>query len=58
MKKTYIKPEVNIFDVELNSIIATSLGLHDTEIDTSSTGVQLGREDNDFSAPNVWDQGW
>lgn len=59
MKKTYIKPEASIFDVELSNIIAASLGVNDdTEVDTSVDGGQLGREDNTPSNPNLWEQTW
>ena len=55
MKKTYIKPEANIFDVELNNIIATSLGVDDS-VEVPDDG-EKSREDNP-SRPNIWEQGW
>ena len=59
MKKTYITPEVDVIKVGAISMLATSMGINDDkEVDTSGDGVQLGREDNNPSSPNLWDQGW
>ena len=57
MKKTYITPEVEVIKVGAVSMLATSMGISDKEVDTSNGG-QLGREDNTPSRPNIWDQGW
>ena len=57
MKKTYITPEVEVIKVGAVSMLATSMGISDNEVDTSNGG-QLGREDNTPSRPNLWDQGW
>ncbi len=59
MKKTYITPEVEVIKVGAISMLAASLNLNDdTQVDTGTDGVQLGREDNNPSSPNLWDQGW
>ena len=59
MKKTYITPEVEVIKVGAISMLAASLNLNDdTQVDTGTDGVQLGREDNTPSRPNLWDQGW
>ena len=59
MKKTYITPEVEVIKVGAISMLAASMGINDDkEVDTSDGGVQLGREDNNPSRPNLWDQGW
>ena len=58
MKKTYIAPSVEVIKVGAISMLAASMELHDNTVDTSGTGVQLGREDNTPSRPNLWDQGW
>ena len=60
MKKTYITPEVEVIKVGAISMLAASLNLNDdTQVDTGTDGVQLGREDNHTpSRPNLWDQGW
>jgi hypothetical protein len=58
MKKTYITPEVEVIKVGAVSMLATSMGISDKEVDTSGDGVQLGREDNTPSSPNLWEQGW
>jgi hypothetical protein len=57
MKKTYITPEVEVIKVGAVSMLATSMGISDKEVDTSNGG-QLGREDNTPSRPNLWDQVW
>ena len=59
MKKTYIAPVVEVIKVGAISMLAASLNLNDdTQVDTSTDGAQLGREDNNPSSPNLWDQGW
>ncbi len=59
MKKTYITPEVEVIKVGAISMLAASMGIYDDkEVDTSGEGAQLGREDNNPSRPNLWDQGW
>lgn len=58
MKKTYITPEVELIKVGAISMLAASMGISDKEVDTSGDGVQLGREDNTPSSPNLWEQGW
>ena len=58
MKKTYIAPEVEVIKVGAISMLAASMGISDKEVNTSDEGVQLGREDNTPSSPNLWEQGW
>ena len=58
MRKTYITPSVEIIKVGAISMLAASMEINNTEVDTSGEGVQLGREDNTPSSPNLWDQGW
>lgn len=58
MKKTYITPEMEVIKVGAVSMLATSMGLNEDTVDTSGDGVQLGREDNTPSRPNLWEQGW
>ena len=59
MKKTYIAPSVEVIKVGAISMLAASMVINnDTTVDTSGTGVQLGREDNTPGSPNLWDQGW
>ena len=57
MKKTYITPSVEVFKVGAVNILAASLGISETSVDTSDGG-QLGREDNSSSRPGIWEQGW
>lgn len=64
MKKTYIKPSVECYNVNAQSIIATSpdpLALREgtgNEITNENKGdfSILGREDN--AGSNVWDSEW
>ena len=64
MKKTYIKPSVECFNVNAHSIIATSSGsnplaLDDVTVinnDNKDDFSILGREDN--AGSNVWDSEW
>ena len=58
MKKTYITPSVEVIKVGAISMLAASMGINDTTVDTSEEGGQLGREDNTPGSPNLWDQGW
>ncbi len=58
MKKTYIAPSVEVIKVGAISMLAASMVINETGVDTSGDGVQLGREDNTPSRPNLWDQGW
>ena len=56
MKKTYITPSVETIKVSAVNMLAASMRINNTEVDTVSE--QLGREDNTPSRPNLWDQGW
>ena len=58
MKKMYITPEVEEIKVNAMNMLAASLGVNEESVDTSGDGVQLGREDNTPSRPNLWEQGW
>ena len=58
MKKTYITPSVEVIKVGAVNILAASLGISETSVDTSAEGIQLGREDNSSSNPGIWEQGW
>ena len=44
MKKTYIAPAVEVIKVDVVNVMATSMGLSDTTVDTSMDDVQLVRE--------------
>ena len=57
MKKTYITPSVEVIKVDAISMMASSLNLNESSVDTSQEGVQLGREDKP-NTPNLWEQGW
>ena len=58
MKKTYITPSVEVIKVGAVNILAASLGISETSVDTSAESIQLGREDNSSSRPGIWEQGW
>lgn len=59
MKKTYIAPSVEEIKVSaVNMLAASVLSISNDTVDTSDGGVQLGREDNTPSSPNLWEQGW
>jgi hypothetical protein len=57
MKKTYITPSVETIKVSAVNMLAASLQINNTEVDTSDGNVQLGREDKPVT-PNLWEQGW
>ena len=59
MKKTYIAPSVEVIKVGAISMLAASMVINNNStVDTSDEDVQLGREDNTPSRPNLWEQGW
>ena len=59
MKKTYIAPSVETFEVQASSLMAQSLGIDSTKtVNTSDDGAQLGREENTSTGTSLWDQEW
>jgi hypothetical protein len=44
MKKAYMTPAMEVIKVDVANMMAASARLFDTEVDTSISGVQLGRE--------------
>ena len=62
MRKTYIKPSVECFNVNAQSIIAASPNPLSLDNETTITNENqssfdiLGREDN--AGSNVWDSEW
>ena len=56
MKKTYIAPIVEEIKVNVVSMMATSLGISETEVNTEDE--QLGREEKGISSPSVWGNEW
>ena len=58
MKKAYIAPATGVYNIDcVTNIMSGSMRIYSSdEVDTSSEGVQLGREDNAVS--NVWDSEW
>jgi hypothetical protein len=57
MKKIYTTPSVEIIKVNAVNMLAASMGISDTEVDTSEDDVQKGREEK-RSAGSLWDQQW
>ena len=59
MKKTYITPSVETIKVSaVNMLAASVMSISEDTVNTSEAGVQLGREDNGYSALGVWDSDW
>lgn len=59
MKKVYIQPSVETYNVKAVNMLAASLpvgGEGGPEVDPEVG--QGGREDNTPSRPNIWEQGW
>ncbi len=56
MKKTYIAPEVEEIKVNVANMMASSLGINETEVDANEE--QLGREEKKISSPGVWGNEW
>ena len=46
MKKTYMTPAMEVIKVDVANMMAASARLFDTEVDTPTSGVQLGHEIN------------
>ena len=44
MKKAYMTPAMEVIKVDVANMMAASAMLFDTAVDTSTSGVQLGRE--------------
>lgn len=57
MKKTYVNPEVQVIKLNAVSMLASSIGIIDTSVDSSEAGMQFGR-DTEVSSSNVWDKNW
>ena len=61
-KKSYISPSVEVIDIHATQLMAASSdiqiisGTDAPKVDTSTSGAQLGRENNGSSS--VWDQEW
>ena len=55
-------PEVETIKVNAMNMLAASLPIggdsNDESVDTSVPGTQFGREDNNPSSPNLWEQVW
>ena len=58
MKKTYIQPQMSIYDLQLEGLIAASIKIvNDPEksVDTSVEGAQLGNKYNNPWNSNNWE---
>ena len=56
MKKTYIAPEMEEIKVNAANMMASSLGINETDVNTNEE--QLGREEKKISSPGVWGNEW
>ena len=58
MKKAYIAPATGVYNIDCvtNIMSGSIMEISETQVNTSSEDVQLGREDNGGS--NVWDSEW
>lgn len=57
MKKIYVNPEIQVIKLNAVSMLASSMDIIDTSVDSSTGGIQLGR-DTEISSSNVWDKNW
>lgn len=57
MKKNYISPKTNVFNVIEERVIASSFTMPTSDGSVDEVGV-LGRENNSVFDRNIWDQGW
>ena len=56
MKKTYIKPQMSVYDLQLEGMIAASIKIDGNKtIDTSADGAQLGNKYNNPWNSNNWE---
>ncbi len=53
MKKAYITPSVEVIKAETSTVLAASIDVSETEVDTGADNVQLIREDK-----GMWDVEW
>lgn len=59
MKKIYIKPEIEVFEVNHIDIIANSLNFYREGPVIGEDEEELGRDDSwRHGNNNAWDQGW
>ena len=58
MKKAYIAPATGVYNIDCvtNIMSGSIMEISETQVNTSSEDVQLGREDNSVS--NIWDSEW
>ena len=55
MKKTYIAPEISVSEFKLEGLIAASLQMYDTKVDTSTEGVQLSNKNTSPWSSTNWE---
>ena len=58
MKKVYIQPSVETYNVKTVNMLATSLPVGGEDSPVVGPNDQNSREDNTPSRPNLWEQGW
>lgn len=55
MKKIYIAPSMEVTNIDSVSMIAASLNVYNTGVDTSKEGVQLGNKHRGEWG-NIWNE--
>ena len=58
MKKTYIKPAVDCFEVNCKTMMALSTVGTEVTDGNQDDFEQLGREEKKISSPGVWGNEW
>lgn len=56
MKKTYIQPSAEVMNISGRDAVMNVMSIRETEVNTSTEGVQLGREEEDLGG--AWDTEW
>jgi hypothetical protein len=57
MKKIYVKPEMAVENIELESMIAASL-MGDAKSGSNALGKERGYEEADFESTSSWGDLW
>ena len=56
MKKTYLQPSAEVMNINGRDAVMTAMSISEDTVNTSTNGVQLGREEEDFGG--AWDTEW
>lgn len=58
MKKEYIKPVMTCIDIDVETVIAISIRDQRITNENKEQFEMYGREENNASNPNLWEQEW